>query len=340
MADDKEKPEEVIFTDSAESWFDADYQLMSREVTSVDKIVYGVVRQRAFAQKLFPSVKIPKGVKTHSLVIEVEQEAPLFDDNFNREALDEVRKTESSFYPVFMHKDYWLNQTDIDASRQQKFYNTNLLELTVRGTTGTIADYKEKVIWRGYNISGRAHAAANRQGLIDTSSKGIMDTTNVQTFDVGAGADSSLTAAGDASASVGFAMADLIPYDYYGPYDFILSPKVYKQFIQMANSTTNITDLERLQTMVDIKGSKILRNLDVTKYLLGTAETTSTAACLFFDRKTPAGEPTCVIGEEYPIAHLPMKRPMYGVGGKVIWSGIPIVLRPYAFTKDEAITTD
>ncbi len=329
-----------LFSDSFPSqWIDADYQLMSREVESLDKIVYGVVRAKSIANKIFPTINIPKGAKSHIVATEVEQEPPKFDDNFMKEDLDEVRKGEATFYPVFMHKDFYLYMTDIDASRNgQQDYNIDLKALTLRGSVGTVTDYKEKVMWRGYNISGRAHAAANGQGLIDTSSKGIMDTTNVQTFDVGAGADSNVTAAGDGPASVGLGLQDLVTYHYYGPYDFIMSPGVYAQLAANQNSTTHIHDIERMQSMIDLNGNKLLQNLDVTPYLLGTVETTSTGAVLMFDRKTPAGEPTCVIGEEYPIAHYPTSQNSLGVKGKVLWAGIPCVLRPYAFTKDEAIT--
>lgn len=323
---------EDIFKDSY--WLDADYQLTSQEVTSYDKTVYGVVRQRGFCNKIFPTVPIPRGVKTFTTAIELEQDPPIFDDNFNREDLDEFRKSESSFYPVFMHKDFILNMTDIDASNNARIYNGNLKTQTLKASTATIMDYKEKVYWRGYDISGRAVAATNNQGSIDTSSKGIMNTTNVQTYSGGAGADGSLTAAGDGPANVAFGMSDLIDYQYYGPYDMIVSPGTYKQAVVMMNSTTHITDLERMQSMVDLKGRKILRNLDVSKYLLNTAETTSTGCSLMFDRKTPAGEPTCVLGEEYPVAHYPISDSRLGTRGKVIWAGIPIVLRPYAFTYD------
>ena len=211
---------EPILTDAKEmmDWVDASYQIMPRETLGIEKTVYGVVRQKAIAQNIFPTVPIPKGLRSYAVATEVEQEAPKFDDNFNKEALDQVLKSEATFYPVFMHKDFALNMVDIAASNNQ-FYNKNLLNLTVGGTVGTMADYKEKVIWRGYNISGRAHAAANRQGLIDTNSKGISDTTNVQTADVGAGGDSNITAAGDGPASVGIFVGDLAPYDYYGPYE-------------------------------------------------------------------------------------------------------------------------
>lgn len=331
--------EPVYFTDSfPNQWIDAAYQLMTREIQSLDKIVYGVVRAKRIAAKIFPTIKIPKGAKQHIIATEIEQEPPKFDDNFMKEDQDVVKKEETTFYPIFMHKDFTIYMTDIDAGRN-KYYKTDLKALTLRGSVGTIVDYKEKITWRGYDISGRAHVAANPQGSIDHHSVGILNTTNVQTFDVGAGSDSNVTAAGDGPFSIGLGVGKLVPYHYYGPYDFVMSPGTYAQLAANQNSTTHIHDIERMQSMIDLKGNKLLRNLDVTPYLIGTAETTSTGAVVMFDRKTPAGEPTCVLGDEYPISHIPTSQNPLGVKGKVIYAGIPCVLRPYAFVKDEAITT-
>ena len=111
MTDEKEIPS---FSDSFPTeWIDANYQLMPREVQSLDKIVHGVVRARAVANKIFPTVRIPKGTKKYTVATEVEQDEPTFDDNFMRENIREVRKGEEDFYPAFMHTDFSLYMTDI-----------------------------------------------------------------------------------------------------------------------------------------------------------------------------------------------------------------------------------
>jgi len=329
----------VTFSDAAEmaKWVDASYQLMPREILGIEKKIQGVIRQQAIAQKIFPTVPIPKGLRQYAVATEDETEAPRFDDNFNREHLLEVRKSEATFYPVFMHADFSLNMVDIQAGENQ-WYNRNLLDLTVSGITGTIADYKEKVIWRGYDISGRAVASTNRQGSIDANSVGILNTTNVQAVSAGAGGDSDVQAAGDGPATISQHAEALINYNFYGPYDFIMTPYVYAQLLLNMNSTTHITDIERMQSMVDLKGNKVLRNIDITKYLINTAESSGASVTFMFDRKTPAGEPTCVIGEEFPISYHPITRSRLGTSGKIIWAGIPLVLRPYAFTIDAAVT--
>ena len=334
MTDEKEIPS---FSDSFPTeWIDANYQLMPREVQSLDKIVHGVVRARAVANKIFPTVRIPKGTKKYTVATEVEQDEPTFDDNFMRENIREVRKGEEDFYPAFMHTDFSLYMTDIDASRNQKYYNMDLKALTLRGATATIAEYKEKVLWRGYDITGRALARANRQGSIDTNVAGIV--SNIQRFRAGIGADDNVTAEGDGPASVGLGAADLVVNHYYGPFDFVMTPMVYAQLLVNQNATTRMSDIERMMSLVDTNKQKIIRQIHITPHLLGVAETTALGSILMCDRKTPDGEPVAVIGDEYPIAHYPTSQNQLGVKGKVLWAGVACVLRPLAFTLATSIT--
>ena len=336
MTDEKEIPS---FSDSFPThWVDASYQLMSREVQSLDKVVHGVIRARTVAAKIFPTVRIPKGTKKYTVATEIETRPPKFDDNFMKEDTTEVRKEETDFYPAFMHNDFSLYMTDIDASRNQKFYSTDLKALTLRGATATIVEYKEKVIWRGYDITGRALAAAIHATTIDTHVKGILNTTSVQAFEAGIGADDNVTAEGDGPASVGLGASDLVVKHYYGPFDFIMTPMVYAQLLVNQNATTRMSDIERMMSLVDTNKQKILRRVHITPHLLGLAETTGEGAILMCDRKTPDGEPTCVIGDEYPVAHYPTTQNQLGVKGKVLWAGVAIVLRPLAFTLATSIT--
>ena len=165
-----------------------------------------------------------------------------------------------------------------------------------------------------------------------------MNTTGVQTFDAGDGNDDDVTAAGDGPASVSYALESLVANKYDGPYYFFMTPKVKAQLAVNRNSTTDILDLERMQAMVDEKGNRILRDIATTEKLIGEAETTSKGAMCMIDPMTPQGEPTVVIGEEYPIVHYPItNNPVY-TKGKVVWGGMAMVLRPNAVTKAVDIT--
>ena len=327
-----------------EQFLDADYILTPREIESIDQIVYNLVKWAEIAQKYFPTVPIQPGMRERHIYIEQEQDAPIFTDDLLAEDLDEVRKQQSIYYPVFMHKDFALTKVDIDASRSKNMFNIDAKQLTIRGTTNTIVSYRERVIWRGYDIMARS--AANAQGLIDTKSKGIMNadpqqsgSSTVNTFQAGAGADDNITAVGDGVASVGLAMNSVIDDKYVGPYLLFISPLVKSQLVQNMNSTTHITDLERMQSMVDEKGNKILISMDTTPFLINKTETTSLGAMVLIDPKTSLNEPTVAIGEEYPVTHYPTtQNPLY-IKGKVIWSGCALVLRPKAVSIAEAITT-
>lgn len=325
-------------------FLDAEYILTAREKEDVDRVVYDVVRHNEIAQKYFPSIPLRPGSRERLFYVEQEQDPPIFSDDFLQEDLDAVRKKEGKFYPVFMHKDFALTKVDIDASRSANYVNIDAKSLTIRGTTNTIAMYKERCIWRGYDIMGRSAANAFE---IDALSKGIMNadpfavgSSQVGTFEAGpAEADDSITSAGDGIASVGNAMKDMLADKYVGPYLFFISPLVKSQLMRNMNATTHITDLERMQSMVDEKGNQILKAIDTTAYIINAAETTSTGAMVMIDSKTPLGEPTVAIGEEYPITHYPTtQNPLY-IKGKVIWSGCALVLRPKAITIAEAITT-
>ena len=77
--------------------------------------------------------------------------------------------------------------------------------------------------------------------------------------------------------------------------------------------------------------------MDTSHYLLNGPEATNSAektAMIFIDPTTPAGEPTVLLGREYEIQHMPIRQDPSVIRGKVVWAGIPMVLRPKAITKD------
>lgn len=323
-----------LYGDNLQKFLDAEYILNPREVESIDRNVYKVVRRSEIIQKYIPTIPIPAGMKEHKVSTEVETDPPIFSDDWTTEDLDEVRKEETTFYTAYMHKDFAITKIDIDASRSSNYHNIDAKQLQIRGISGTMADYKERVLWRGYDIKGRS--SANTQGSIDTNVKGILNTTGINTFEAGAG-DDDVTAAGDGPASVSYALAELVADKYDGPYYFFMTPLIKAQLALNRNSNTDILDLERMLSMVDEKGNKILRGVATTEKLLNAAETTATGAMCMIDPMTPHGEPTVVIGEEYPVIHYPItNNPVY-IKGKVVWGGMAMVLKPKAIASATAI---
>jgi len=331
-------PEDLYFSDSLPmKWLDADYQVTSREQEYISKKVYAVIRMKSVLPKILPTVQIGKGNKKWNVDVSIEPDPPKFDDNFLTEDLDESRITETSFYPVFMHKDYHIAMVDQDSSTNQAYFDMSLGTRTIRDFTGLMADYREKVLWRGYDISGPAALVANSQGSIDNKVKGILNTSGIGAFDAGAGEDSIIADAGDAVASLAIGAGDLVDGGYYGPYDMFFSPLVYKQFISNMNSTTHQTDIQALHNSTDIKGNKLLRNIDISKHLIGAAETTTTSNITLLDRMGPNGNPTIAIGEGYPLSNLPFKQHAAAQSGLLVWSGVVAVIRPGAITQDAAV---
>jgi len=335
---------QVSFDDTIDTrWIDASYALNPREVESLDRHVYGVVRNRAIAQKYFPTIQIEKGARHREIQIAEELSEPKFDGNFLREDLDEVKKKVVDYYLLPMHKDFQIGMIDIDASRNigGKYADITIDTLNIREVTKTISDYKERSLWRGFDILNRLRTAAHPQGPIDGRVGGLIAnipaTAGTITSFSAAGDNLGINSAGDGPLTIGAAMASLIPNLAYGPYNFIMSPGPYAQLAQNFNSTTHWSDIERMQAMIDLKGNKILESMDATHYLIKTAEGAATGSFVAFQRKTPDGEPTAAILEAYPVTHYPTQHSSLGIKGKVLWMGAAANMRPEFFTLETAV---
>ncbi|MHA1513363.1 MAG: encapsulin, partial [Candidatus Hodarchaeales archaeon] len=280
------------YSDSIPRHFvDAQYVLHPYEVKAIDKIVHGVVRARAIAQKHFPTIPIAKGARKYLVSIAKSPNSPKFGEDFLQEAMDKVGKTETEYVLAAIHKDFELSMIDLDSSRNSNYHRSDLKQLHISEVSKLIADFKERVLWRGHDILGA------EPGDIDTGVKGIVNYAGISTFEAGAGKNDETGSPGDGPACVANATEALVANQYYPPYDIFLTPGLYTQFTLNMNSTTHITDIERMQAMVDNNGKKLLNSINITPYLIGAAETGTTAAMLAVASKTPEGEPTVIIGE-------------------------------------------
>ena len=336
MADENEG---IVFNDS-EEWFDADYQVTPRETKWIQSEILEVNRMRAVAQKHFPTVQIGAGTKEWYVYTDVETEPVKFDDDFLTEDQDESRSGEQIFYPAYMHKDYKVSMVDADAVQSgNKFHSMGLPQRTIRNFTGTVADYREKVIWRGYDISGRASAANNDQGVIDTKVVGILNTSGINTFHAGT-ADADITNAGDGMLTVAHAAASLITDGFYGPYDFFMTPMAFATYLANVNATTDVSDIQLMRGAIDVNGSRIVKSISLSKHLIPTVEASGTESVVCaIDTKDQNGKPTILIGEAYPL-HGMVNSPRAAVAasGKIVWAGCAGVLKAEAIAWDENIT--
>lgn len=313
-------------------FIDAETILNPYEIRSIDEDVYSVIFSKAVAQKIFPTKQIPRGMREYYYSIAQETSAPIFSQDFLPEAADKVSKVESTVYLIGISKDYFISMVDIDASRNSSYHRDKIDTLHLREITALVADYKERVLWRGYDIRG-----AN-PGVLKTGVTGIFNNASVTTFEAGAGGDDDVTAAGDGPASIGAAVKELIALFYEPPFPVVLTPKLYGQFAINFNSTTHITDIERIQSMVDANGNKLVSQIYITPHLIAAAETTSNAAMCVIATRTNAGEPTGVIIESYPLWHYPITISRLGIQGKVLWMGGVALMRPTAVAVAADIT--
>lgn len=341
MSEEERKREESpIFTLDDANWIDADYQVTSREEQKIQNYILKVNRQIAVAQKRIPTKKVPRGIKKYTIETISEVTEPKFTDDFLKEDQQPIVKSETDFYLAFMHHDYRVRMTDQDAVANSQFHSEPLAKQTIGALTASIGDYREKVIWRGYDIAGRANAAAANQGVIDTNVKGILNTSGINTFHAGDG-DAVITTVGDMNIGAGNAVVSLIADDYYGPYDSYMTPGVWGRSMQNQNATTGLSDMKLIkENMIDVNGNQLFKSFNVTKHLLPTVEASATEAnWVIIDPKDPQGHPTVVILESYPITNYTnSQRAAIASSGKIVWSGCAAVLRTGAITWDENIT--
>jgi hypothetical protein len=326
-----------------EKILDADYVLQPREVAEIDKTVYDIVWQNTILQKIFPTIQIKKGMKTHKFIKVSEPHPPVFTEDFMKEDYEKIRSSETTVYVCYMHKDFQIPKVTIDASRSQKYYNRDILTLHISVMVQTLVSYKERVLFRGFDIGGRRSSgsfSAIERGSINDNVKGLMNMSGTQSFEAGADANDELGSAGDIPYSIVSGAEDLIDYEGFGPYDVILSPKAYAQALKNRNSTTHETDLERALSLVDMNKQAIVRKIWVSAFLENATDDGTNSAIVVLQRKTPNGHPTCVIGEEYPVRHYPTTQNQFGVRGKVIWAGTLIPIYPEYITIASDIDVD
>lgn len=313
---------------------DAETVLNPQEIRNIDQDVYSVIFSKAVAQKIFPTKAIPRGMREYLFSVAQETSAPTFSKDFLPESVDKVTKAESTVKLTGISKDYFISMVDIDASRNSSYHKDKIDSLHLREITALVADFKERVLWRGQDIRGA------EPGTIDTAVYGIITATGIQTFEAGIGGDDETGAPGDGPFTVMKGIQALLNYFYEPPFDVVMTPQLYGQFALNMNTTTHITDIERIQSMVDANGNKMVRKIYITPHLVNAAEDGSNAAIVIIATKTNAGEPTGMVIESYPLWHYPITINRLGIQGKVLWMGGVAIMRPKAIALAEAIDID
>lgn len=322
------------FSDSFPDYLlDAQYLLNPQEVRSIDKDVRKVIYRSAVAQKFLPTKQVDRGKTEHRVSIAVEPSAPIFSKDFLPESMDKITKSESIFYLTGISKDYFISMVDIDASRNSDYHKDKVDALHLREMTALISEYKERVLWRGSDIRG-----ANPEN-INTAMKGLVTTSGINTFNAN-GTAAKLGTVGDGVKGVGAAYNELIIDKLNPPYVSVMSPYVAGQLAKNVNTTTLISDLERIRGMTDIKGTPMISQIEISEHAVAAADNGANSTWTFFAPKTNAGEDTIQIYESYPQWHYPITTNKLGIQGKVLWMGGVGVIRPNGVCAENTIDVD
>lgn len=326
--------DKVQFSDSFPDYLlDAQYLLNPQEVRSIDKDVRRVIYRSAVAQKFLPTKQVDRGKTQHRVSIAQEPSAPIFSKDFLPESMDKIAKAESIFYLTGISKDYFISMVDIDASRNSDYHKDKIDSLHLKEMTALISEYKERVLWRGSDILGANPGAINPLML------GICNTASINTFNA-SGADAALGTAGDCIKGVGHAYAQLIVDKMPPPYVTVMEPWVAAQAAQNINSTTFVSDLERIRGLTDTKGTPMISEIHISDHLASAADDGTASSWVFIAPKTEAGENTIEVYESYPQWHYPITTNKLGIQGKCLWMGGVGVIRADAVCLEDSINVD
>lgn len=312
---------------------DAQYLLNPLEVRSIDKDVRKVIYRSAVAQKFLPTKQIDRGKTEHRVSIAVAPSAPVFSKDFLPESMDKIVKAESTFYLTGISKDYFLSMVDIDASRNSEYHKDTVDSLHLREMTALISHYKERVLWRGCDIQG-----AN-PGNINPNMKGMLTTSGINTF-LASGADANTGTVGDFIGGVGDAFNNMVVDKMFPPFESIMHPWLIGQAAKNINTTTMVSDLERIRGMTDQNGTPMINKIHISDALTATADDGTASSWVFIAPKTEAGENTIEVYESYPQWHYPITTNKLGIQGKCLWMGGVGVIRADAVCLETAINVD
>lgn len=320
---------DVRFQDSfADIFLDASYRLHELEMKNIDGAVKSVIYSKAAMQKIFPTNNIPTGLTSHRFYKATEPRDPIISRDFKPEAMEETRKTEHDIDLMGISLDYFLSMVDIDASRHSQYLKDKIDTLHVREITAKIADVKEQILWRGEDIANKD------PDQVFGGLTGVYNDANVQTADCAPDNDDDYQTAGDFPYAVGVLADLLLDKNFMPPYTLVWTPSCYGQAMINQNATTQQTDLERILGMTDENEQKLIDRIYTTPHLGNNTD----EMCLI-KPQDPAGGPTAMAVESYPLWHYPINTTSLGIRGKILWMGAAAVIRPNAIATVDASMT-
>jgi len=320
---------------------DTQFKIHPREVEKIDKVVARVLRTVAVAPRLFRTVFNGKGNLEYKHHENIDAADPLMSKDFELyepglEALDQKVK-----HLLAVSKDYQIGQVKWDQSRLSNYLPTNIVERTVAEFTAMVADFKERMIWRGGDILTRNKGNTN----IDAEVFGLVtDTNNIN--DIGVLATTAvagqITTIGDLAKAFIELATPLINAHFPTPYNFVVTTGVILQGMKNRHATSDKTDLWNTgQLGMEKFGIPIVKNIVWTPHLLNEANDNTNQMITCFAPVDQAGRANQIIAESYPLWHRPLPLSLtFGLAGKIGWLGGGIIRRENSVTLTKDVTVD
>lgn len=313
------------------SYLDTQYVVHPREIERIDGEVASVMRAMAVADRLFENIDVGRGKLSEKFYENIDPLDPVLSKNFKTYEPGKEAAQEFEVHFQGVHKDYEFGMVELDASRNGNYLNSDVLERTMQEFTALVADFKERILWRGGDIR------TGRNSGIDGRVEGLVNWTGIQTQST----TTDFTTVGNGTTAIVDSIKQLKNYYFKPPYWIVCTPWVFIQFLKNRHTYSNKTELWEILNLGAETGNNLIAGVVSTPHLLKVDETTTTGAMYVIAPTDNKGRSNIVIMESYPLWHYPLTLgTQIGVAGKLAWMGSLAIRRPAAVVGTTSITTD
>lgn len=313
------------------SYLDTQYVVHPREIEKIDGEVAAVMRAMSIADGLFENIDVGRGKLSTKIYENKDPLDPVLSKNFKTYEPGKEAATEKDIHFQGVHKDYEFGMVELDASRNGNYLNSDVLERTTQEFTALVADFKERILWRGGDIRTK------RNANIDARVKGLTNWTGIQTQVT----TTDFTTFGNMTTAVTDSIKQLKNYFFKPPYYVVCTPWVFIQALKNRHTYSNKTELWEILNLGNETGNSLISGVVSTPHLLKVDETTTTGAMYVICPTDHKGRSNIVIFESYPLWHYPLTLgTQIGVAGKFAWLGSLGIRRAESVVGTTGITTD
>lgn len=313
------------------SYLDTQYVVHPREIEKIDGEVASVLRAMAIADTLFENIDVGRGKLSEKIYENKDPLDPVLSKNFKTYEPGKEATVEKEIHFQGVHKDYEFGMVELDASRGGGYFNSDVLERTTQEFMALVADFKERILWRGGDIR------TTRNSGIDGRVKGLVNWTGIQTQTT----TTDFTTFGNMTTAITDSIKQLKNYHYKPPFFVVCTPWVFIQALKNRHTYSNKTELWEILNLGNETGYSLVSGVVSTPHLLKVDESTTTGAMYVIAPIDNKGRSNIVILESYPAWHYPLTLgTQIGVAGKFAWMGSMGIRRAESVVATTAITTN